>query len=195
MEKFAILQSGFVTDNLSRIEKSEDTAIDFKSFILNKAYYRDTSKFFYFPIVNNLYKDYTNNVNVINDIDFRERIIKVAFQVFDNKNISEWITMQNDFGVITQLHKQFLLDTFNYVYKLNVNDSRSIPLTQWKSLLDVSERSSDVNLINIFGERNKIIDDPISETLRKWLCLSNGFEDLLLTLYIVFGDKVTTSVY
>lgn len=46
MEKFAILQSGFVTDNLSRVERSEDKTMDFKSFILNKSYYRDSSKFF-----------------------------------------------------------------------------------------------------------------------------------------------------
>lgn len=195
MEKFAILQSGFVTDNLSRVERSEDTSIDFKSFILNKAYYRDTSKFFYFPIVNNLHKEYTNDNNIINDIDFREKIIKVAFQVFDNKTLSEWITMQNDFGILTQLHKQFLIDTFNYAYNLNIINERSMPISQWRSLLTVSDRNNEVSLNDTFGDNNNHIDTPMTETLSRWLSLPNGFEDLLMTLYIIFGDKTTTSVY
>ena len=38
MEKFAILQSGFITNQFDRIERSEDMSIDFRSIILNKDY-------------------------------------------------------------------------------------------------------------------------------------------------------------
>lgn len=193
MEKFAILQSGFVTDNLSRVERSEDTSIDFKSFILNKAYYRDSSKFFYFPIVNNLYRDYTNDNNLLNDIEFRERIIKVFFQVFDNKNIYEWIVMQNDFAPITSLHKQFILDTFEYV--CGIKNSRSTPLSQWISLLTVQDSKKEFNLKSILGEDNKYVKIPIIELLDYWLSLPNGFDDLLITLFVLFGDRSTTNIY
>lgn len=195
MEKFAILQSGFVTNILSKIERSEDTSIDFKNFILNKAYYRDTNEFFYFPIVNNLYKEYNTNINIINDIDFREKIIKVAFQVFGNKNLSEWVTMQNDFGLLTQLHKQFLVDTFEYIYELNIRNERSMPITQWCTLLVVGGRNNEISLKNMFGENNKFIDTPMTQTLSTWLSLPNGFEDLLITLYVLFGNRTTTSIY
>ncbi len=193
MEKFAILQSGFVTDNLSRVERSEDKTMDFKSFILNKSYYRDSSKFFYFPIVNNLYRDYINDKNLLNDIEFRERVIKVFFQVFENKTIAEWLVMQNDFAPLTSLHKQFLLDTFELVCRKK--ETRSTPTAQWITLLTVHDSKKEVDIKNILGDNNNYIDVSIIDTLKHWLSLSNGFEDLLMTLYILFGDRTTTNIY
>ena len=73
MDKYAILQSGFITDKFDKLEKSEDTAIDFKSVILNKAYYKDESKYFYSPSVNNLFKQYNENNNLITNFDFKEK--------------------------------------------------------------------------------------------------------------------------
>lgn len=193
MEKLAILQSGFVTDNLSKVERSEDKTIDFKSFILNKSYYRDSSKFFYFPIVNNLYNDYIKDKNLLNDIEFRERIIKVFFQAFDNRSIAEWLVMQNDFAPLTSLHKQFLIDTFELVCKLK--ETRSTPAVQWITLLSVHDSRKEVDIKNILGDSNNYVDVPIIDTLKNWLSLPNGFEDLLITLYILFGDRTTTNIY
>lgn len=212
MEKFAILQSGFVTSDFDRIEKSEDTAIDFRSLLLNKPYYKDDSKYFYYPIINNLYKQYNENNNIISNFDFKENVIKVAYQIFGNTPFYQWLELQNKYAIISSIHKSFINETIEYLF-LSKDRYRSI--AQWINLLNVPTSKSDVKLLsnlieerqsngetiysylNNLGDKYNItyaIDRNFTNTLSIWLSRRDGHTDLLLTMYAIFGDKVSINI-
>lgn len=214
MEKYAVLQSGFVSKELDRLERSEDTSDDFRSVLLNKAYYKDESKYFYSPSVNNLFKKYNENNDIINNFDFRENIIKVAYQMFDNTPFLYWLNMQKDFALVTSLHKTFINETLEYLY---LGKSRYTSVSQWINLLNVPTNKTDINilsnlyeetqsngeclyfLINNLNDKYNItfeINKNFTHTLTTWLLKegSEDYVDLLYTMYVIFGDKVSMKI-
>lgn len=212
MDKYAILQSGFITDKFDKLEKSEDTAIDFKSVILNKAYYKDESKYFYSPSVNNLFKQYNENNNLITNFDFKENIIKVAYQMFGNNPFVTWLQLQNKYALVNSLHKKFIDETLDY---LSLGKDRYTSLSQWISLLNVNVNKTDTILlsslteeqqsdggilyfyINNIKERYDVtyqMKQDFTNTLSSWLNNRDGYLDLLFTMYIIFGDKVSMKI-
>ncbi len=212
MEKFAILQSGFVTRDLDRIEKSEDTSIDFRSLILNKAYYKDDSKYFYYPIVNNLYKQYNENNNLLSNFNFKENIIKVAYQVFGNISFLEWLELQKKYALVTSIHKSFISETLQYLY---LGKDRYTSVSQWINLLNVPVNKSDVDILSCLSEERQSngsllyfyttnlnekydityqVNKDFTNTLSQWLAKTDGYLDLLFTMYAIFGDKVSIKI-
>ncbi len=212
MEKFAILQSGFVTGDLDRIEKSEDTSLDFRSLILNKAYYKDDSKYFYYPIVNNLYKQYNENNNLLSNFNFKENIIKVAYQIFGNISFLQWLELQKNYALVTNLHKTFINETLQYIY---LDKDRYTSVSQWINLLNVPINKNDVNLLSCISEERQSngsiiyfyinnlndkydisysLNNNFTHTLSLWLSKSDGYLDLLFTMYAIFGDKVSIKI-
>lgn len=212
MEKFAILQSGFVTGDLDRIEKSEDTSLDFRSLILNKAYYKDDSKYFYYPIVNNLYKQYNENNNLLSNFNFKENIIKVAYQIFGNISFLQWLELQKNYALVTNLHKTFINETLQYIY---LDKDRYTSVSQWINLLNVPINKNDVNLLSCISEERQSngsiiyfyinnlndkydityqINKDFTNTLSQWLAKTDGYLDLLFTMYAIFGDKVSIKI-
>ncbi len=212
MDKYAILQSGFVTDKFDRLEKSEDAAIDFKSIILNKAYYKDESRYFYSPSVNNLFKQYNENNNIISNFDFKENIIKVTYQMLDNKPFIVWLQLQNKYALTNSLHKKFIDETLDY---LLLYKDRYTSLSQWIGLLNVNVNKTDSVLLgslteeqqsngdilyfynNNLKERYDVtyqIKQDFTNTLSSWLDRRDGYLDLLFTMYIIFGDKISMKI-
>ena len=89
--------------------------------------------------------------------------------------------------MFSSLHESFLRDTLKYI----LEGSRSVNIISWVRMINGYEeynlhKERDLDL----GNYPKIIKDFTSEELvQLWVSRDNGFEDLIITLNLFFGNK------
>lgn len=179
--KSAVLQSGFLTLDLEGITNIAKNTNTFKNFILNKGYMNDGNQFFFLPEVQKLYDEYISDVNSLNDFDYREKLLKVAFKSFGTLSFYDWLVLQMQSNYFTNMHRDFILDTINFIY----TGKRKVQVSQWVNLLDTSDNSGKpLNPID-FTDYSK----DILINIHMWVSNERGFQDLLITLYVIFGSR------
>lgn len=128
--------------------------------------------------------------------DFRERAIKVALRSFGIKNFLVWAELNKDSPTFTQLHADFIMDTMRFIS----TGKRELPVDTWERM--IAPGSNDpINKIQYKEEviknfpcgydntARKISDYDIHKVISKWLSKPGGFSDMIVTLYILFGDR------
>lgn len=183
MKKYPILQSGFIVKsdfNLKHPDHARNLSTD---FLLNKDHLKNTNHFFYNSIINDLFEEWNKDKSILRDFDFREKVLIVANNIFECKYIDEWLTLQSNYGQLTDLHIKFIEETVDYV----IHDiHRTISPIQWNSLLEPNSKLS-----NIKKYSNKPIPETyrITDFIKDWTDNDNGFEDLICTLYVIYGKS------
>lgn len=192
MNKFAILQSGFISDLSKGLVHSEFIKDPFVDLALDKDHLKSKSHYFYFKEVDDLYEEWSKNNTLIKTMEFREKIIKAAKNAFNNVSIYNWLNTQKYANTVTSTHENFISETIGFV----LGSPRSIQTSQWIRLLEVSEKAQSINLdIDKYFNRNniqnqlKFSSSLLTDFIVKWVSQPNGFEDMLLSLYVVFGDR------
>jgi len=144
-------------------------------------------------LVQELYNRYMAKNDLIRDLDFKEEIIKAAYKAFGSFNFINWLTLQNQSPCFTAMHKKFLIETLRYIE----TGSRLVNVSTWTRLIEkrpstevdsnvefnVSKLMEDTNSKFVGGLR--VVDT--SDFIYKWVKWEDGFNDLLRSLYIVFG--------
>jgi hypothetical protein len=129
---------------------------------------------------------------------FQEEIIKTAFNAFNCKSFMVWTKTQMTNNHFTAMHKRFLNETLSLI---SFGKPRTINVTTWSGLLNkkiatnedkqipfsISEffNSDTVSLNTIHSDDTSI--NSIENAVLNWIKNSNGYSDLLTTLYILFG--------
>lgn len=186
---FIGFDTGLVSDKASGVDMAEW----FRSIKLNKPILQEASSFKGIPQIDNLWQQYEERIKFITSFEFREDILKTALVCFGTLSFFDWCNLQNKNIYFTSLHKKFLNDTFNFIETGN----RSINILSWKSLLSLKEVGpNDTPLeynINDFFRVSQGEDYRrsfrLADALSEWVSKENGFEDLLLTLNILFGSE------
>ncbi len=184
---FIGFDTGLITDKTSGVDM--DSWV--KSIKLNKPIMQEVSPYKGIPQVDSLWKEYESGVKFITSFDFREKILKLALISFGTLSFYDWCNLQNKNIYFTALHKKFLNDTFKFIEE----GKRSVANTTWQSLLSMKEANSQdseaVYEMNDFFRMNQGEDYRrsfrLSITLEEWTMKENGFEDLLMTLHLLFG--------
>lgn len=137
MQRFAVLQSGLLsyphTDLvLPKIDPIQDTV---NSVLQGKTRTNETSKYHYDKTISDLYEQYTDNPRLLLDFTYREKILTVALRAFSNSTLDGWIQMQNKSEFFTVLHKEFIIDTLQYL----CTGRRRINIETWPFLLEVRQ--------------------------------------------------------
>lgn len=134
-----------------------------------------------------LYTLYMNQTVNSESWEYRKRVFKAARRLF--KDFSHWVGLQTKNEHIYGFNYEFLLDTLNYI----LTGKRSLSVTDWAGLLieapepkkqDVIERFSKANLHPLFKEKGYATED----ILTAWCAKPHGFEDMVCTLYVLFGN-------
>lgn len=197
MNKLPILQSGFITYNEENLVNAAIIKDPFTDIALNKDHLKSKNIFFYSELVTDLYKKWCANPAILKDTTIREQIIKAAkihFSLIGARlnSIEKWIRLQNESPFLSQLHVQFLNETLIYVL---FDLKRTIETPQWIRLLDGrnsvknAEITTDKFFSNVNNDASFISKINLSDFLTEWLCRDKGFEDLLLSLYVIFGSR------
>ena len=135
MDKFPILQSGFATFSEKGLIKPKITKDFFLDEVLARGYKKNSNIYFYHDSVQSLYEAWLANSTNLKSFDFREDIIKLALECFNNKSFYSWLKLQTNNDKLGPLHHQFILDTLQY---LQLDRERNLQLMQWARLLDTN---------------------------------------------------------
>ena len=119
------------------------------------------------------------------ECEFREQIIISTMKAFNVESIYKWIEAQNKLAQISNCHDKFLEDTFKFI----MGNPRSLELPQWIKLIEFNRHpvGTTLNYDSMFS--NGGLPSGLPELFNIWLSRPNGFEDLLQTAYIIFGNR------
>lgn len=192
MTRYPVLQSGFASLTEKNLEQAVIEEATLRDSILGKEYRKNNNRYFYSPEVSKLFTKWRTNPEKIREFEFREKIIKTAISAFATPSIYRWIMAQNDVPTVSALHRVFIIETLDM---LMLNKPRELQISQWVHLLEASEKvdAVRVNVDRYFdGEvqsNGPRLPSSIYDLLQIWLSQNQGFVDLLITLYVIFGDR------
>ena len=124
--------------------------------------------------------------------EVREKILTNALIAFGTESLLEWFSLQEKNPNMTDMHRRFLNDTLNFI----TTGKRAMNLLQWPHLIEVRElKGSDATPVLKTAEFFRTTeslqmrpDDRLTAIIPRWVSNAGGFEDLLGTLHILFGD-------
>lgn len=143
--------------------------------------------------IENAWLQFKTGDRFIQSFAFREQILRIALQAFGTKSFLDWCRLQNQNPYLTEMHKRFLNDTFNFID----TGKRSINLLSWMNLISARELKAQDEFPVYQYEKFFSMSEPLhfrrstdlASTLQEWTSRPNGYEDLIGTLHIFFGDK------
>lgn len=142
--------------------------------------------------VENQWKQYKSGDRFVHSFAFREQILKVALEAFGTKSFYDWCVLQSESPYLTEMHKRFLNDTFNFIQV----GKRSVNIMSWMKLVTVKELSANDEVPvyqyqKFFGMTSPIHfrrEQDLASAITAWVSQPGGFDDLVGTLHIFFGD-------
>lgn len=161
---------------------------------LNKPVLAQNKKFVSNTDVENIWNQFKTGDKFLNSFSFRKKIIQTALEAFGTPSFYEWCVLQSMSPYSTDMQKRFINDTFNFIK----TGKRSVTISSWLTLVNVSNEASStsdevhIQLEDFFGTRLPLHaqrEKQVSSTVCQWLSNRNGFEDLVGTLHVFFGDK------
>jgi len=193
MNQYPILQSGFIgLDNNGLVNVNEEKSV-FINYALDKDYLKRATNYFYSSEVTNLYEEWRHDSKLIEQFSFRERIIK-ASKILGTPTIRKWFILQLNQSNVTigDLHIDFLYQTLDFIS----GKHRPIEISQWIRILTAVKQSTSVKVnfnkyfdSEIYGSNAVFSSTVTTSIIQQWLSQVGGFEDLLLTLYVIFGNR------
>lgn len=202
-----MLQSGFVSlydDGLTMRIPSRDRIV---RSILQKDYITSNNENKYDPEVDDVYRAYLADKRAMRSFEFRERILKAAINNFRKDTFDEWVEFQNATKLMAPIHVEFIEETIKYVW---YSKKRLLTFDTWGYLvenkplennhrIDIPLLKVKVNFDSRFDSTKDIIlsrdADSVNDAwsldnfLATWVARDGGFNDLLETLNIIFGDR------
>lgn len=189
MSKAYLLQSGFasLTDNGFNLEIGED--ISFRKQILNENFDLSKAEYYYHPVITNMVKEYMANYKVIDTFAFRDKLLRTTLLCFSCRSIKDWLRAQRLSPYMADLQKAFLTETLNFVCGL----PRSMSPVQWAKLLDteVSNQNVQCDFDDMFTKTHAPhpVPEDMHTFIRTWVTKENGYEDMLISMWLIFGRR------
>lgn len=195
MQRFLILQSGFITPEVTGLILPAEKKPDLSRVIIKPNRHVNT-EFYFAQELDTLYTTYTSNDIRSHSFEFTERYLKEIIRLINGVSFYDWVTRQLESPKINDTNVQFLLDTLNFI----AGTGRSIDVISWAGLVEastgaVNRRHLGDLLKCYFGMQSNtliyngpIIPTDLSKVLSLWLSRPNGFKDLFVTMGVIFGD-------
>lgn len=136
--------------------------------------------------ISELWQEYTQSVNNSNTWHFRKKVFPVAKRLLGGR--PNWFLFQDSNPLVRDYNYQFVTDTLRFIG----TGKRRISIHAWPDLVsnhpkdeldDVSERHE---IADIF--RSMDLSTSVEKLLQMWCSHKGGFDDMVCTLNILFGD-------
>lgn len=142
--------------------------------------------------VEKMWKELIGANRFSSNFNFREEILVSALNAFGTDNFLAWIQLQAKNPYLGPNHIRFINDTFNFIS----GKRRALNIQYWLALLSEQgnngNESVSINTETYFGTNKPLhMREPvdIKNALIKWVSQPGGYEDLLGTLHVFFGDS------
>lgn len=148
----------------------------------------DKTEFVFDNDVYVLYNAYINREIDFADWDYRLNVIEETFRLF-GANFEEWVLYQINENTLVYDHSlEFLLDTLNFI----TGSGRRVSTFVWRELLlNNPPQKSRVEISNRRIRKLKEVFPKIptqtADVIQLWCSQEDGFEDLIISLFIFFG--------
>lgn len=137
------------------------------------------------PRVHDLYLVFTNEPRKAVTWEFRKKVIELAQSLFAGN--FNWFIRQDANASIVDQNYMFLLDTVRFI----ATGHRRLSIYTWPALI-----SYNVPVGNSVDQRNDIsklfiefaLATDTTTVLSKWISRKNGFDDLMYTMHMLFGN-------
>lgn len=128
----------------------------------------------------------------IDNIEFREHILRVALKAFGTQSFLDWTYANVEAPSTGELHMDFIRDTLRYID----TGQRTLNIFTWLSLLSKTEvianKTPDDGTL-----KEHFIDAPtgvarnhtVIDVIQRWCSQTGGFADLGTSLHILFGER------
>ena len=143
--------------------------------------------------IEELFQRSLNWRNVIADYAFRRSVVAAAKYAF-GLDFLQWYRCQLAEGFVSDLHLKFLDDTMQFI----MSGRRELDLMTWISLIEQAgvqdERAFSETSVSFFGkyfpgiQNSALMRTDTVDVLQEWVSQENGFQDLLLSLRVLFGN-------
>lgn len=191
---YPVLQSGFVGLNNTGLTLPDPIEPTVRETVIFKAFKPPLQAYYYSNPVVEIFNRWSARPVSIKNFEFRERILKTFFQCFGSRRFREWLAVQLESGQMSGLHQKFLLETLEFAL---TGKRRKIECIQWVNLLEAGPvtMSIRVNPDEFYQTKKELHNDvripmDLTEILLPWLTQNGGFEDVLITLYVIFGSRL-----
>lgn len=134
--------------------------------------------------VTELFRVYESGVIPINNMDFRLRVLDCAMRLFGD--FHEWMLLQRNNPNLLGHNVGFLSDCIKYI----TTGKRDLQALTWLGL--VTERSTHTTLAHhmTLPELSVSKDVDTAQVIQLWCSRPNGFEDLVVALFLFFGHSL-----
>lgn len=131
-----------------------------------------------------LFRAYESMVPNIDAMDFKLRVLDCAMRLFGD--FREWMLLQRNNPNMLGYNLEFLRDTLSYIA---TGERKFSPLV-WLDL--VAHRSGHSTQAHHLTTPELSVPKSLntSEVLQLWCARKGGFEDLLQTLFLLFGREL-----
>ncbi len=168
-----------VEDKLAAMRFSKVTTPKEKSVISN-------------PIIEQLFGEWRSMERRATDAGFLCDVISAAVQAFGTTDMYEWCYMQTKSPYFTADHRQFLNDTFEFIE----TGRRKFSHATWMKVLRIrvinpQDAVQAYDFEKFFRVSAPLQHKPSSHIytmIERWLAQPGGFDDMLQTLHILFGE-------
>lgn len=134
--------------------------------------------------LNTLWEMYLSSTVNTDGWEFRERILKVAVRFFGD--IKEWVHTQTINPCLYGNNYDFISDMLSFV----TQGTRKLSVLSWKALL----YDFPAPLPQGVKGRSLPIDMTTEVFISQWCTRPLGFEDMLCTMHVLFGDAQHAAV-
>lgn len=196
MSAVVLYPRGFVGFNIGLEPKVRGTSMLglINGLRLNKPVLTKNKTFVSNTEVENIWRQFKSGDKFLNSFSFRKKILQTALAAFGTMSFYEWCLLQAENPYATDMQKRFINDTLSFIK----TGRRSVTIASWLTLVNVVDEASStttevqIQIEEFFGTRLPIHaqqEKQLPAVICKWLTNKNGFEDLVGTLHVLFGDK------
>lgn len=140
------------------------------------------------PVIMALFNEYMAKASIRHSADFQLQVVTRFLQLIGD--IGVWTQRQvarNRY--LYDQNFEFLLDTFKFIH----TGTRGISnLLTWYQIMNEHPAAVPGVTADRWNERlRKMSVHPTEDIIAKWLSHSTGFDDVMMTAFIMFGDSKT----
>lgn len=147
--------------------------------------------------ITQLYHQYVHKNPGYNTWEFRMKVIRAAKRLI-GKSLAVWLARHSKSGYILTNARKFIDDTLRYLD----TGVRTVSPINWLELLDdkPTAEAGKIHGPDLHMLRGDNSISPNSHYVTLWLRQPNGFEDLLISLYVMYGpsspsvDRLRTNI-
>lgn len=190
---YKLLHSGFISEDTSDLIQVQEEGISLTQAVLTQTIFQIDTKNYYDKVVTEMYSRVATEPKVFSDFQFREDVLKKAFELFGKENYISWFRAQLQSPAFSYLHERYLKETILFAYN---RKSRTMSHSGYGRLLRVGLKSATFNQSQneVEGvQLNQIltqVDNALTvDLLKNWTSTVEGLQDLVGTMNVIFGRR------